>query len=587
MWPQGHVLGVWLALQVLAVFYVSGPASHYIIQGSHTATPPLLIQGVWSAVVMAETGVILAIGVAAVTHAFLLFGNTLPHLSSCGCTLQQGVERAVVVVLGVALGLDLDLVRAYDAHILDHDLVAAFGLGPVWRRRVRLGLSSRAWIGVASLFAWITTASFLASWLCRIRCRIPTPSLILPRWSVVLATCVALCSILLTSSVVFSPSTLSSTPYLTPHLPPLSHVPFATALSTTSKGSLLHELFARTPLHFLLGLSGSSPSSLHPNHRLEEGGELHNPPYLSHFWVIANTFGGCLGTFILISMVGWTPILSWVVPLLAFPTPPWSSASSSTWIMGHLWSLLWESCGGANGVGYVVAPLASISVFLFLGIWGWATQSWKGYGRKLQPTQFSVVSNPWSTCSVIGTNLFLLALTTWGVVYGSQQQWCSSFQIPFGVDFEHGPRPPSNLRLAGELLGLVVVNEILFYPLHRAFHTFPLLADLHAWHHSFAAPFTILSIYAHPIEMVVVNLFPLTVGMVLLHVTPYTALLWLIMASFATCVHHSGRVWPWLPQFETQPGYHDLHHARGDGNYGSSPVLDSLFGTLILHQSSS
>eukprot|EP00731_Ephydatia_muelleri_P030774 Em0022g288a len=142
---------------------------------------------------------------------------------------------------------------------------------------------------------------------------------------------------------------------------------------------------------------------------------------------------------------------------------------------------------------------------------------------------------------------------------------------PCGVEL------PSFTTLLWHLLIYLLVVEIGFYYSHRLMHHPHLYKRIHKTHHKWIAPVGITSVYAHPIEHIVVNLGPIVAGPLLLGSHLSVAWLWYALTITSTTINHSGYHLPFLPS----PEAHDFHHSNFNQNYGVIGVMDWLHGTDV------
>jgi methylsterol monooxygenase len=75
-----------------------------------------------------------------------------------------------------------------------------------------------------------------------------------------------------------------------------------------------------------------------------------------------------------------------------------------------------------------------------------------------------------------------------------------------------GEQLPTLSKAVTDLFVYLVVEEILFYYFHRLLHHPHVYKHIHKVHHQWTAPIAITAVYCHPIEHIVSNLLPVTMG---------------------------------------------------------------------------
>lgn len=98
-------------------------------------------------------------------------------------------------------------------------------------------------------------------------------------------------------------------------------------------------------------------------------------------------------------------------------------------------------------------------------------------------------------------------------------------------------------------------------------------------HHEFTSPIALVAIYCTPLEFVLSDLLPLSIGLVPFRSHIFFAIMWIVAAVIGTQVHHSGYRFPWTFGPDEQPDFHDFHHQKFKCNYGNLGILDALHGT--------
>jgi methylsterol monooxygenase/4-alpha-methyl-delta7-sterol-4alpha-methyl oxidase len=144
---------------------------------------------------------------------------------------------------------------------------------------------------------------------------------------------------------------------------------------------------------------------------------------------------------------------------------------------------------------------------------------------------------------------------------------------------------PAWYVIVAQIVFFILLDDFLYYWMHRAMHKGWLLRHVHCVHHRIRNTSALDGNYFHWIEFVMTASLAL-VGPVLLGVHGYVLWLWIIVRQLEAADGHCGYDIPWnpthwLPVYKG-PVYHDFHHARFRGNYaGFLPYLDRFWGTYV------
>ena len=117
----------------------------------------------------------------------------------------------------------------------------------------------------------------------------------------------------------------------------------------------------------------------------------------------------------------------------------------------------------------------------------------------------------------------------------------------------------------------LIITDFWFYFLHRLFHQ-KLLYKYHAVHHNYNYTFGIGAIYAHPIDFLVTNIFPVSFPIFWLSI-PYkhTTIITIFSTCYTTIISHGGF------KVNASKG-HLIHHVKRKHNYGLI-IFDRLLNT--------
>jgi sterol desaturase/sphingolipid hydroxylase (fatty acid hydroxylase superfamily) len=144
-------------------------------------------------------------------------------------------------------------------------------------------------------------------------------------------------------------------------------------------------------------------------------------------------------------------------------------------------------------------------------------------------------------------------------------------------------RPESALRIAFEIVAVLLVYDFAYYWLHRLMHHKRFMKYVHAVHHEVHNPTAMESFYLHPIELFagLALLLACTWAIGPVHIYAF-AVVFFIHSTLNITVH-SGVVskrW-WLFPIDHLTQKHYVHHAGNyDNNYASlTPFWDMMFGT--------
>ncbi|EEP77018.1 predicted protein [Uncinocarpus reesii 1704] len=141
--------------------------------------------------------------------------------------------------------------------------------------------------------------------------------------------------------------------------------------------------------------------------------------------------------------------------------------------------------------------------------------------------------------------------------------------------FRMDPQLPSILEVVVQCTVGALLREVLFYYVHRLMHTKMLYRKVHRVHHEFRAPVALAAIYSHTLDHILVNAMPIYLPMAIQRAHFLTLMLFAGVAVFDAAVSHSGYHLFRVPDVQS----HDVHHEKGNVNFGVLGLMDWLHGT--------
>ncbi|KAL9698329.1 hypothetical protein quinque_001770 [Culex quinquefasciatus] len=134
---------------------------------------------------------------------------------------------------------------------------------------------------------------------------------------------------------------------------------------------------------------------------------------------------------------------------------------------------------------------------------------------------------------------------------------------------------PPLTTIIRDLIICLVLWEATNYCTHRTLHHRLIYRFVHKRHHEFTAPVAWVASYVHPVEHIVSDTIPASIGPALLNCHLVTAVLWFCWLVHHSLITHSGYHLPLLKS----PEAHDYHHLKFTQCYSPLGMMDWLFGT--------
>uniref|UniRef100_A0A7S2HNS0 Fatty acid hydroxylase domain-containing protein n=1 Tax=Helicotheca tamesis TaxID=374047 RepID=A0A7S2HNS0_9STRA len=303
---------------------------------------------------------------------------------------------------------------------------------------------------------------------------------------------------------------------------------------------------------------------------------------------------GWIGAFVLTQICGPSPL---VLPFVYAAVAAGETASP---IREELWSKFMDWSHGDGDltraiwvptaiavIVYFVNGLLCLAIDLSQFCNLWKIQSYRPNRWETSSVDKPSDRNQWTwqqMRKVLANVLFnqLVVITAFSLVCWALGHRPYLESHPHGKFIQMNKSLPTGLQIAHDILGFVLVNEMLFYYGHRLLHTRALYASIHKIHHEFRSPVALAAEYCHPLEMLLSDIIPLFSGAILLQTHLYTLYVWIVFATLGTQCHHCGYDWPWMTGAH-QPNFHDFHHENFNCNFGNVLLLDWFHKTDVMY----
>lgn len=157
------------------------------------------------------------------------------------------------------------------------------------------------------------------------------------------------------------------------------------------------------------------------------------------------------------------------------------------------------------------------------------------------------------------------------------------FLVSFGKALQHMPWKTEELTFMNTVVSFLLAfvgYDLVYYWFHRFLHVKAVYPYIHKWHHGILTPSrgVLDAINTHPIEYLI-GMYILIPPLYVLPIHAYTAMIFLPMSSFASCLNHT-RFFVQIP-FVFNSLDHDVHHRLFTYNYGQFVMLfDHIFNTF-------
>jgi len=146
---------------------------------------------------------------------------------------------------------------------------------------------------------------------------------------------------------------------------------------------------------------------------------------------------------------------------------------------------------------------------------------------------------------------------------------------------------PGLFEMISQIAVCMLSEDFFFYLSHRLMHTDYLFKKIHKTHHEFVNIIAFSTFYSHPIEFIIGDILPASIGPLLMGERMHllTHLVYIVMLLHENHESHSGYAFSWSPHrvipFTSDSDYHIFHHWKYKDNYALYfPIWDRCLGTV-------
>ncbi len=149
----------------------------------------------------------------------------------------------------------------------------------------------------------------------------------------------------------------------------------------------------------------------------------------------------------------------------------------------------------------------------------------------------------------------------------------SILTVPYNMKLNDNALPYYCLPL--QLISIYILEDIIFYTIHRLLHTQFLYKHIHYIHHEWNIPVAMRTLHSHPLEHLFSNVIPVILCGYICRLDWICYNIWTNIALINAIITHSNY------NFNNFGIGHDNHHKYRVCYFGTSGLLDYIFNTEL------